>query len=84
MKTKQPTVDHEAFRNDMLAVMDKHAGQLDAAEMMALAAYTTGQIMAMIDARKWSSALALEVVTKNIEAGNAQAIADAGEWMGRA
>jgi hypothetical protein len=40
--------------------------------------------MAMMDARKWTSALALEVITKNIEAGNAQAIADAGEWMGRA
>jgi uncharacterized protein YejL (UPF0352 family) len=84
MKTKQPTVDHEAFRNDMIAVMDKHAGALDSAEMLALAAYTTGQIMAMMDARKWTSALALEVITKNIEAGNAQAIADAGEWMGRA
>lgn len=45
-KTKNPTIDHEAFRNDMVAVMDKHAGALDASEMLALAAYTTGQIMA--------------------------------------
>lgn len=83
-KTKNPTIDHKAFRNDMIAVMDKHAGALDAAEMLALAAYTTGQIMAMQDARKYTAALALEIVSKNIEAGNAQAIEDAGKWMGRA
>lgn len=84
MKTKQPTIDHKAFREDMIAVMNKHAGALDAAEMLALAAYTTGQIMAMQDARKYTAALALEIVSKNIEAGNAQAIEDAGKWMGRA
>lgn len=84
MKTKSPTIDHEAFRNDMITVLDKHAGALDAAEMLALAAYTTGQIMAMQDARKYTAALALEIVSKNIEAGNAQAIEDAGKWMGRA
>lgn len=81
MKTRQPTVDHEAFRNDMIAVMNKHAGSLDASDMMALAAYTTGQIMAMQDARKWTPALAMEIIAKNIEAGNAQAIADAHTWM---
>lgn len=81
MKTKQPTVDHEAFRNDLIAIMDKHAGSLDASDMMALAAYTTGQIMAMQDARKWTPALAMEVVARNIEAGNVQAIQDAAKWM---
>lgn len=84
IKSKAPTPDMEAFRNDILAVLNKHAGTLDASEMMALAAYTTGQIMAMQDARKWSPAMALDVVAKNIEAGNAQAITDAHKWMGNA
>jgi len=84
MKTKAPTPDHEAFRADLIALMDKHAGALDASEMMALAAYTTGQMMAMQDALKWTPAMALEVVGRNIEAGNAQAIADAAKWMPRA
>ena len=74
----------EAFRSDLLAVLNKHAGALDASEMMALAAYTTGQIMAMQDARKWSPSQAMDVVAKNIEAGNAQAIADAHKWVGQA
>lgn len=84
MKTKEPTVDHRAFRDDLLVVLNKHAGALDASDMMAIAAYTVGQIMAMQDARKWSPALAMEVVAKNIEAGNAQAIGDAHKWMGNA
>lgn len=84
MKTKQPTVRHEAFRDDLLRLMDRHAGALDASDMLALAAYTTGQIMAMQDARKWTPAMALEVVSKNIELGNAQAVSDADKWMPRA
>lgn len=83
-KTKQPGPHHEAFRADLLAVLNKHAGALDSSEMLALAAYTTGQIMAMMDARVWTSGAALEVVSRNIEAGNAQAIADASKWMPRA
>ena len=81
---KQPTLDHMAFRDDLLAVLNKHAGALDGSEMMALAAYTVGQIMAMQDARKWTPALAMEIVAKNIEAGNEQAIADSHKWMGNA
>lgn len=84
MKNIKPSVNHAAFRDDLIAVMNKHAGVLDASEMLALAAYTTGQIMAMQDARKWTADLVLEVVAKNLEEGNAQAIADAGKWMGRA
>lgn len=82
--TKVPTPAMEAFRDDLLALLNKYAGALDALEMMALAAYTTGQIMAMQDARKWTPALAMEVVAKNLEAGNAQAITDAHKWMGQA
>lgn len=82
--TKGPTPDMEAFRNDLIAVLNKHAGSLDASEMLALTAYTTGQIMAMQDVRKWTPELALKLVGDNIEAGNAQAIADAQKWMGQA
>ena len=81
---KQPTPNMAAFRDDFLKLMDRHAGALDASEMMALAAYTVGQLMAMQDARKWTPALAMEVVAKNIEIGNAQAISEADKWMPRA
>lgn len=84
IKSKAPTPQMEAFRNDMLDVLRKHAGALDASDMMALAAYTTGQILAMQDARQWTPALAMEVIAKNIEAGNAQAIVESAKWMGQA
>jgi hypothetical protein len=80
-KMKQPGPQHQAFRDDLLASMNKHAGALDSSEILALAAYTTGQIMAMMDARVWTPAKAMEIVSRNIEAGNAQAIADAIKWM---
>ena len=80
----EPNINHHAFRDDLLAVLKKHSGDLDASEMMALAAYTTGQILAMQDARKWTSELAMDVIIKNLEAGNTQAIADSAKWMGSA
>ena len=36
----------QVFRGALRALLNKHAGALDASEMMALAAYTTGQITA--------------------------------------
>ena len=80
----EPTPQMRAFRDDILAVLNKHAGALDASEMMALAAYTVGQIMAMQDAREWTPEIAMGVVAKNIELGNAQAISEADKWMPRA
>jgi hypothetical protein len=80
----EPTALHRAFRDDIIATLNKHAGRLDASEMMALAAYTVGQIMAMQDARKWTPARAMDLVAKNIELGNAQAISEADKWMPRA
>jgi hypothetical protein len=80
----QPTKAHKAFRTDFLKLLDAHAGKLDASEMMALAAYSVGQIMAMQDATKWTSELAMDLVAKNIEMGNAHAISDADKWMPRA
>ena len=79
-----PTPEMQAFRDDLLAILNKHAGSLDASEMMALAAYTTGQIMAMQDARKWTPELAMEIVASNLELGNAHAISNADKWMPRA
>lgn len=83
-RTIEPGPNHEAFRADLLAVLSKHAGHLDASEMMALCAYTTGQLVAMQDARKWSPEAAMEIVARNVESGNQQAIAEAHKWMPRA
>lgn len=74
MKLQEPTVDMAAFRTDLLALLDKHAGKLGAMEMLGLVAYTTGQCIALQDAAKITPAIAMDVVSRNIEKGNADAV----------
>ena len=71
----KPTEKHQAFRNDLIVLLNKHAGDLDAKEMLAISAHLVGQIIAMQDQRTITRSIALEIVTRNIEAGNMQAMA---------
>lgn len=75
-KAVLPDEGMTAFRNDMLATLNKHAGELDSSAMLAIAAYTVGQIIAMQDQRTMTPATAMDLVSRNIEAGNADAIAE--------
>ena len=77
MKTSvhNPARRHLAFRDDAIALLKKHAGDLDGAEMLALSAHLVGQIIAMQDQRKVTPAMALEIVSKNIEQGNGEVLA---------
>ena len=72
----KPTEQHQAFRNDLIALLNKYAGHLDAKVMLALSAHLVGQIVAMQDQRTVTRALALEIVARNIEVGNAEAVAE--------
>lgn len=74
MRTQQPTAAHRAFRDDLLAVLKKHAGHLDAKDMLALGAHMVGQILAMQDQRTLTPAAAMEIVSLNIEQGNREVI----------
>ena len=75
MKVKAPTKNHEAFRNDMVAALRKHQ-HLPPDEMLAVAAYFVGQLLALQDQRKLTASMAMEIVAQNIEAGNQNAIAE--------
>lgn len=70
----QPTPDHKAFRADLVALLDKHAGKLDAADMLALASHAVGQIVALQDQRTMTSERAMQIVARNVEIGNAEVI----------
>ncbi len=76
MKETSLTPEHLAFRNDCIALLNKFAGKLDAQDMLALAAHLVGQIVAMQDMRKVTPEMALELVQRNIEQGNAEAVRD--------
>lgn len=74
MKSKPPSKAHVEFRDDMVALMRKHQA-LPADELLAVAAYFVGQLLALQDQRRMTPEMGLQIISSNIEAGNAQAIA---------
>lgn len=74
MKQIDPGAPDENFRADMLKMLDKHAGALPQDRILALCAYTLGQIIAMQDQRKYTSEMVMQMVSANIQAGNQHAI----------
>lgn len=84
MKKIPVNLDMEAFRADMLSVLDKHTGHLDGVVMLSILAHTLGQLMAMQDATKYTAESLTEIVIQNIQSGNAQAVQNADKWMPRA
>lgn len=76
LKSKLPTPKHMAMRDELIAVIRKYGADLRADEILALAAYTVGQIIALQDQRTMTPAMAMEIVASNIEAGNQHAQAE--------
>ncbi len=70
MKVVQPTEGLVNFRNASLALLKEHTGNLDSSEMLAVAAQMIGQMIAMMDQRKWTSDAIMALLIANIEAGN--------------
>lgn len=67
---KPPSAAHLKVRDAMIAVIQKEAADMDALEILAIAAYTVGQLVALQDQRKVTPLMAMEIVASNIEAGN--------------
>ena len=75
-KRVEPSPIDEAFRHEMLAVLTKHVGSMPADRMLAVAAYTVGQILALQDQRTMTPSQGMTIIKSNIEAGNAHVIDD--------
>lgn len=73
LKSKKPTPEQVAFRDDMVVALRRHQ-HLRADELLAIAAYFVGQLVALQDQRTMTSAMAMEIVVQNIEAGNQHAM----------
>lgn len=74
MGVHKPTEIHKAFRTEMIALLNKHAGHLTAQDMLALASHLVGQVIAMQDKSKMSREEALKIVRLNIEQGNKEVV----------
>lgn len=66
--------EHEVTYQELIALVNKHAGHLSALEMLAVASNMLGKLVAMQDQRTTTPAQAMEVVAQNIEHGNKQVL----------
>ena len=61
---------HEKFREDVANLMKKWAGHLSHQELLAIFAYALGQTIALVDQTQITPAMAMELIGRNIDAGN--------------
>lgn len=74
MKTVHTGPDHEAFRQDVLNLLQKHCAKMGAEQVVAMMANMVGQAIAQLDQRRFTSAQAMAIVKSNIEMGNKMAL----------
>lgn len=66
----KPKKDHQRFSDDMIALAKSKYSHLPTHELLALIAYLCGQVMAMLDQRKYTVNMARELISENIVLGN--------------
>lgn len=71
--TRTATREHQALRNAYVEAMAEHAADMPALEILAVTAQWLGQLIAVQDASLGQKHV-MEVVSRNIEIGNATAI----------
>lgn len=76
MKKKDTTPDHEVAFADILALLAKHGDKISALEILALASNVVGKLLALQDQQTMTPQAGLELIMRNIEVGNQQAIAE--------
>lgn len=67
---------HEEFRQELLAVVKAKGETMAADEVLAMVSYLVGQLLALQDQRHYTVEIAMQLVMRNIEAGNVDAIAN--------
>lgn len=83
MNTRMAKPEHEVAYQEILQLVNKHAGKLSALDMLAVASNMLGKLVAMQDQRTVAPSMAMEVVARNIEAGNRQVLDQLSQTQGR-
>ena len=73
MKTRAPSLAAKEFNDATKALLAEYKDKLNAMEMLAVTAHLVGVLIAVQDQKKVTRDMALELVARNIEAGNAEA-----------
>lgn len=75
---------HEVLYQELVAILRRHGDEMSAEEMLAVAANMLGKLLAYQDQRTMTRERGLEIIIKNIEYGNQQAIDEVSNSKGRA
>jgi sulfur transfer protein SufE len=76
--------EHEVLYQDLAKLLGKHGDKVTAEEMLAIGANMLGKLLAYQDQRTMTRERGLEIIIKNIEQGNQQAVAELMKSQGRA
>jgi len=74
--------EHEVAYQDLIALVNKHAGKVTSLELLAIGANMLGKMIALQDQRTVTPAFAMEVVASNIEKGNEQVLSQLSQTRG--
>ncbi len=74
--------EHEVTYQELVALVNRHATEMTALEILAIAANMIGKIIAMQDQRSITTDMAMTIVTRNIEIGNQQALSEINKSVG--
>lgn len=76
MKKKDTKPDHKIAYSEITALLARHADKMSAMEILAIASNLVGKLLAMQDQRTMTPQAGLEMIMRNIELGNQEAIAE--------
>ena len=65
---------HEVAYQDLCKLVSKHAAELKAVQLLAIAGNMVGKLVAMQDQRTMTAEGAIEIVLFNLQAGNQQVL----------
>jgi sulfur transfer protein SufE len=66
--------EHEVLYQDLAKMLGRHGDKVTAEEMLAIGANMLGKLLAYQDQRTMTRERGLEIIIKNIEHGNQQAV----------
>lgn len=76
--SKQPDARHTAYLDELKAALGNSGKDIPAEELLAVTSQFVGMLVAQQDQRRFSPAMVMEIVGRNIEIGNATAIEASG------
>lgn len=68
--------EHEVLYQDFVTLLRRHGDKVTAEEMLAIGANMLGKLLAYQDQRTMTRDRGLEIIIKNIEFGNQQAVSE--------